>query len=170
MFSPIDSIQIQYSVQYSAIESLYTTYAGITENYKAPLPGKMGHRSGGSAIERAWAIPALCLLDLSKASDIPQEHSPNAAQLVHCVRIHCSPTSYCAWMMWQCLNRLFIDYMINPELSPASGLNSSSAVTIKKKYLWQPLNHNAGSNRWMHAGNARSTVSTVSLRYAQVSA
>lgn len=81
-----------------------------------------------------------------------------------------SPTSYCARMMWQRLNKLFIDCMINPELSPTSGLNSSSAVTVKKNYLWQALNYNAGSDWWMHARNAHCIVSTVSLRNAQVSA
>lgn len=79
----------QYSAQYSARESLYTTCAGIAEKCKAPLPGKEGHRSREPAVKRAWAIPALHLSDLSKASDISREHSSNAAQSVHCVRNRC---------------------------------------------------------------------------------
>lgn len=46
------------------------TYAGITEKYKAPWPGKAGRGSGESAVERARAMQALRLSDLSKASDI----------------------------------------------------------------------------------------------------
>lgn len=88
MFSPSDSIWL--SIQHSILqEKVYTTYAGIAEKCKAPLPGKAGHRSGEPAVKRAWAIPALHLSDLSKASDISREHSSNAEQSVHCVRNRC---------------------------------------------------------------------------------
>lgn len=58
-----------------------------------------------------------------------------------------SPTPYCAQMMWQYLNKLFIDCKIHPELSPASGLNSSSVLMVKKNSLWQPLNYRVRTNK-----------------------
>lgn len=60
--------------------------------------------------------------------------------------------------------------MINSELSPASGLNSSSAVMVKKNYLRQSLNQIAGSHGLIHVRHAHCTVSTTSLRAEQASA
>lgn len=111
---------------------------GVAYKYKAPLPGKVGHKSG-KVVGKAWVIPACHLLCFSTVSDISSEH-PRTLNIVRGVTAtlvakRSSPTSYCAWVMWQCLNKLLLGYMINSELSTASGLNSSSAVMDKKNYL-----------------------------------
>lgn len=145
---------------------------GVAYKYKAPLPGKVGHKSG-KVVGKAWVIPACHLLCFSTVSDISSEH-PRTLSIVRGVTAtlvakRSSPTSYCAWVMWQCLNKLLLGYMINSELSTASGLNSSSAVMHKKNYLWEPLNQTAGSDGLICVRHAHCTISAVSLRAAQAS-
>lgn len=58
---------------------------GVAYKYKAPLPGKVGHKSG-KVVGKAWVIPACHLLCFSTESDISSEHPPNTE---HCERSHC---------------------------------------------------------------------------------
>lgn len=78
VFNPRNSILAQQSLHYSATKSLY--FRGCWK-YKAPLPVKVGCKSGEVALGKAWAIPAHHLL--STESDIFWEHSPNTERSVH---------------------------------------------------------------------------------------